>query len=405
MKYRIKCAKCGRVVDSFSQWFDMDQACPDCGCKQGELVYEADYSALSELFKTQPENFWHYFDFLPLEDKNNITTFGEGAIPMEEWSFLEDYAASKGVDCRVYMYRNDLNGGTHTFKDIAASLAASVFKENGVREFCVASTGNTATAYSKYLAKAGVHFTVFVPHDVCPDSVAEMRSYGQTVVVSEGNYAQAKKEAAEFSARNHVLISAGNIDPLRVEAKRTMVFEYLRQLGKMPDVYFQAVAGGTGPIALYKGYRELKAFRPDLRLPRMILVQQDLCDPMVQAWEKATAQGFPAGYEKDYPVIAEPKTKVSILSTGNPGMYPIIAPIVRQSGGTFVRVKESGLVELARRVRDEKGIYLGPASIVCLAGFYQALEQGLLQNGQTVLLNCGEGCGRNQAFKAEVDKG
>ena len=34
-----------------------------------------------------------------------------------------------GVDCKVYMYRNDLNGGTGSFKDVSGSLAASAMKE------------------------------------------------------------------------------------------------------------------------------------------------------------------------------------------------------------------------------------------------------------------------------------
>ncbi len=404
MKYQIRCPKCGAVVDGFSQWFQSEQACLRCGCKQGEIEYAASYDGLAAYFQANPESYWHYFDFLPLEDKANIVSCGEGAIPIERWDFLSRYAKDEyGLDCEVLVYRNDLNGGTQTFKDIAASMAASVFKELGIKEYCVASTGNTATAYSKYLALAGVHFTVFVPHDVCPDSVEEMRSYGQTVVISRGNYAQAKQEAAAYAKEHQVPISAGNIDPIRVESKRTLVFECLRQLGRLPDVYVQAVAGGTGPIALDKGYRELKRFEPSLSFPKMLLVQQDLCDPMVQAWEKAEANGFPEGYEKDYPIIENPQTKVSILSTGNPGMYPVIAPIVYRSGGAFIRVREADLVAFARKVRDEKGLYLGPASVVCIAGFYQALAEGKIQNGQQVLLNCGEGCGRNRAFREAVD--
>ena len=62
---------------------------------------------------------------------------------------MEKYAKEMfNIDCRVMVYRNDLNGGTNTFKDVAASMAASIFKENGIKEYCIASTGNTATAYS-----------------------------------------------------------------------------------------------------------------------------------------------------------------------------------------------------------------------------------------------------------------
>ena len=70
-----------------------------------------------------------------------------------------------------------------------------------------------------------------------------------------------------------------------------MVFEWIRQMDKFPDVYIQAVSGGTGPIAIEKGIRELKGIYPELKSPRFMLVQSDGCDPMVSAWEKAEEQG------------------------------------------------------------------------------------------------------------------
>ena len=128
-KYHLKCTQCGEVIPDFATWFSQNQQCK-CGCKRADVVYSADYHKITELTKPEhhPENFYHYFDFLPVMDKKNIVTFGEGAIPMEEWDFLEKYAREKhGVDCKVMVYRNDLNGGSNTFKDIAASLAASLF--------------------------------------------------------------------------------------------------------------------------------------------------------------------------------------------------------------------------------------------------------------------------------------
>lgn len=403
MKYRLKCVQCGRICPDFAAWFEQDQTCPTCGSKHSEIEYEADYAQLQNLYTQEALSFWHYFDYLPLEKRENIISCQEGAIPIESWDFLSEFAQKQyGIACRALVYRNDLNGGTQTFKDVAGSMAASLFKEHGVKQYCVASTGNTATAYAKYLALAGIHFTVFVPANTNEDSIREIKSYGQEVRRSAGDYAQAKKEAAEYAAKNKVLISAGNFDPIRVEAKKTMVFEFMRQLGKMPDVYIQAVAGGTGPIAIDKGVREIEKYCPQVTLPRMLLVQQDLCDPMVQAWEQAVDQGFPENYHKNYPIIDQPKTKVSILSTGNPGMYPVIAPIVRKSGGTFLRISEQGLPELGRQVYDKMGLSLGPASIVCLSGFYRALSQGAIKQGDTVLINCGEGAQRATAFQQEM---
>ena len=403
MKYYLKCVKCGHITKDFAAWFQANQECVQCKSKHSEIWYHSDYLQLKELLLQKPESFWHYFEFLPLQEKNNAISCKEGAIPVEKWDFLSDYAQKEfGICCNVWVYRNDLNGGTNTFKDVAASLAASLFKEHGITQFTVASTGNTATAYSKYLALAGVKFTVFVPHNIVQDSVDEMRSYNQEVCIVDGDYAFAKKIAAEFHQQNNVLISAGNIDPIRVEAKKTMVFEFLRQLRKMPDVYIQAVSGGTGPIAIDKGVREIEQFEPRATLPRMILVQQDTCDPMVQGWEKAVAENFPEGWENNYPIIDNPQTCVSILSTGNPGMFPVVAPIVKKSGGTFVRVKEHVLIDLAIKVYKEKGVVLGPASIVCLLGFYEALQEGQIKDGEAVLVNIGEGVARAGWFERAV---
>lgn len=404
MKYKLVCKKCGKEIESFQEWFSHNQVCPACGSNYVEVHYSADYHQLTDLFKGNPTSFWHYFDFLPLEDKKNIISCNEGAIPIENWDFLEKFAKDKyGIDCKVMVYRNDLNGGTNTFKDVAAAMGASIMKENGIKEYCIASTGNTATAFSKYLALAGIKLNVFVPNCVCQDTVDEIRSLGQNLVISTGDYGAAKREAADYQKSHNLLISGGNIDPIRVEAKKTMAFEFLRQMGQMPDVYVQAVSGGTGPIAVDKGVREISTVFPETKLPKLVLVQQDTCDPMVQAWEKAEQDGFPEGYEKIFPSIANPQTKVSILSTGTPGMFPIVAPIVRKSGGCFVRVKESELVDYAKIAKRERNVELGPAAAVCFAGFYQALAEGKIQNGETVLINTGEGAARAKDFAAAIN--
>jgi threonine synthase len=295
-----------------------------------------------------------------------------------------------------------LNEGTNTLKDVAASMTASILKENGIRQYCVASTGNTATSYARYLAGAGIRLTVFSPNSFNKDTVDEIRSYGQDIFVSGGDYAQAKKEAGEFSRKNSTLMSIGNNDPIRIESKRTMVFEFLRQLGKIPDVYMQAVGGGTGPIALDKGVRELNEANINIRSPRIMLVQQDLCDPMVQAWVKAKNHGFPSGYESDYPKIENPQTSVFILSAGIPAMYPVVARIVKNSDGDFVRIQEDRLLDYAHIIYKEKDILIGPAAAVCVAGFYQALEDGMIRDGETVVINIGESANRYKDFTCEI---
>ena len=322
---------------------------------------------------------------------------------MERWAFLEEFAREKfNLDIRVHVYRNDLNGGTGTLKDIAASMAASIFNEIGIEQYCIASTGNSATAYAKYLSMAKVNCSVFMPEDAIKTSEATISSYGQQVFRVMGDYTRAKEIAAGYASIHHIPMSTGNIDPIRVEAKKTMVFEWLRQMDRFPDVYIQAVSGGTGPIAIDKGIREIKQVYPELHNPRFLLVQTDQCDPMVQAWEKAEAAGFPEGYEKDYPVIENPQTEVPTLATGNPATYPIVAKLVKSSGGAFLRMHEKKLLAVGKLIAYEQKVIPGPASAVGMAGFFIALKKGLIKNGETVLINLGEGPNRAPAFLEQM---
>jgi threonine synthase len=136
----------------------------------------------------------------------------------------------------------------------------------------------------------------------------------------------------------------------------------------------------------------------------MLLVQQDECDPMVTAWEWAKEHNFPVDFEHHYEAKKDCKTRIGILTAANPGNYPIVAPLVRNSGGDFIRVEEASLPKFGLQMKRETGVLMGPASMVCYAGFYRALEQGLIKQNDVVLLNCGEGSSRSQWFVDEVEK-
>jgi threonine synthase len=402
-KYYLKCTNCEHITPDFGSWFEQNQTCPQCGSKRSEVWYNSDYKEFQYILKGNPENFWQYFYYLPLNRNENIITRNEGAVPVQRWWFLEDFARENyGLNIEVIAYRNDLNGGTGTFKDVAAALAASIFKENDIKQYCVASTGNTATAYARYLAIAGISCSVFLPEDALSASEAIISAFGQQVFRVKGDYSKAKQIAAEYAKKYNILISTGNIDPIRVEAKKTMVFEWLRQMDKIPDVYIQAISGGTGPIAIDKGIREIKGIYPELKNPRFIMVQPDGCDVMVQAWEKAQAAGFPEGFENDYPIIESPKTVIPTLATGNPATYPIISKLVKDSNGTFLRMKESKLVDYGKLVAYERKLIIGPASAVSVAGFFEALKHGQINDGESVMINLGEGFRRAPEFAAQL---
>lgn len=394
-KYYLKCENCSHKIDDFKIWFNNNQTCPECNTNWATVHYYESISKIKDLISgngCKPDNLWHYFDFLPLLDRKNIITHGEGVIPVHRWHFLEGFAKRKfNLNIEVLAYRNDMNPGTGTFKDVAAASAASILKENGVKEYSIASTGNIATAYSNYLAAAGISIAVFIPNDALKAHEAEVSSYGQRIFRVNGDYAMAKHVAAEYSKKHGILLSGGNTDPMRVEAKKTMVFEWLRQLGKLPDVYIQALSGGTGPIAIDKACNELSELNLVDKMPRFIMVQPHNCDPMTQGWKKAKANNFPYGWEKDYPVIDNPQSKVPTLATGNPKTFPIISSLIKKSNGEIITFNEDEMVNVAKLVAFETTVKIGPASTIAVGGFFESLKNGFLKDGETVLINVGEG--------------
>jgi threonine synthase len=322
---------------------------------------------------------------------------------VDRWEFLEQFAREAyGLDITVLAYRNDLNPATGTFKDVAAAVVASTLKENGISEYCVASTGNIANAFAHYLAKAGISLSVFIPGDALKANEAGVSCYGQRVFRVRGDYNLAKKLCAEFSANHKIPMSGGNIDPARVEAKKTQVFEWLRQLGYIPDVYIQSLAGGTGPIAIHKGLSDIQHLGLYKKEPRYILVQPSGCNPMAMAWEQAKADNFTDGWTKRFPILDNPTTRIPTLANGNPQTYPILAPLVKETEGEFLTFDEDKYLDIARLIAYETSVRIGPAATIAVGGFFESLKKGVIRKGEKVMINIGEGIQRAPEMLEEM---
>ena len=403
-KFQLECRECGAVVPRFEDFFATGQVCPDCGSPRLEVRY-ADYGGLDKALARRGGYvpLWHYKDVLPINDESNIISAGEGAVAIERWGFLEKFAReTTGMDIKVAAHRHDNCNATGTFKDLAASVAASVLRENGVAEYVVSSTGNIGVAYSRYLSQTDIPLYVFIPEDSSVFQAAEVACFGQKVFKVEGDYRRAKELAAEFAEKNGILSMGGTFDPMRIEAKKTMAYEWVRQMDELPTVYIQALSGGTGPFGVAVGCEDLLRGGHLAGMPRMILAQSDKCSPMADAWAKAKKAGFPDGWETTYPVYDSPETEIVTLSTGDPTAYPALAPLVRQSAGAILAVPEDRAVEYARLVAFESAVRIGPAAAIAVGGFIRALQGGEIRDGDVVLVNIGEGMRRAPDFMAKM---
>ncbi len=404
-KFHFQCLSCKNIIYDINTWFSSGQKCPECGGNRVSCVYPAGYEKIPELIRSFPANanMWHYFDYLPLQSRSNIISFKEGTVDIDRWAFIENYAREyHNIDCRVFVQRNDQHTGTGTFKDMAGTVVASALKENRQKEYVVASTGNIANAFAKYLAAANISLYAFLPEIASQFQVAGIKSYGQRVFRVAGDYTRAKELATEFAGKYHIVLAAGNFDPFRVEAKKIMVYEWLRQMEIMPTVYIQALSGGTGPLGIQKAYEELATIGLGGTLPRQLLIQSEQCAPMAEAWESAKKNNFPSDWETDYPIIENPETSIPTLSTGNPQTYPIIGAFVKQTLGEILACEEKMAIVMSRIIAFETSILIGPAAALPVAGLFRALKNKLIHNGDTIMLNIGEGVNRSPDFMQKM---
>jgi len=405
-KYSLKCLSCDGEISDFTRWFKYGQRCPECGSDQADVMYHKPISEIKKVLsqeKTKKPGLWRYFDFLPLVDEKNIISSREGNIPIDRWYFLEKFAAEKySIQCQVYAHRHDDNYATGTFKDLAASVVASVLKENNIPTYVASTTGNVGVAYSRYLSAAGVTFYGFIPENASKAQEAEIGCFGQKVFRVKGDYTRAKEVAFDFAQKNKILLAAGNFDPMRVEAKKTMVYEWLRLMSVFPTVYIQALSGGTGPIGIARAHRELESLSLYKTMPRFILVQTDKCSPMADAWEKAKSSGFPEDWENTYPVYHNPKTFIPTLATGYPRTYPVISTLTRKSKGEITAFPEMDTINIARLVAYETATRIGPAAAIAVGGFLKSLKQRYIKQNDIVMINVGEGIRRAPEFMKKL---
>ena len=102
-KFHLKCKKCNHIINDFAEWFSFKQKCPECENKWVDVEYSRNVQDVVEKIKQnekKPESFWQYFDFLPLMEKSNIISQGEGVIPVDRWDFFEEFAKQKyNINC------------------------------------------------------------------------------------------------------------------------------------------------------------------------------------------------------------------------------------------------------------------------------------------------------------------
>lgn len=362
-----------------------------CVCGKPLLVaYDletARKSLTKESLTSRMATLWRYEEVLPVVNKSNQLSLGEGWTPLHK---AERLGAKYGFP-NLYIKDEGVNP-TQSFKARGMALAVSMAKELGVTKVAAPSAGNAAGALSAYAALAGMECHIFVPQDTPKAFIVECEVLGASVNLVDGLIHDCGRIVGERKEAEGWFDVSTLKEPYRIEGKKTMGYELAEQMNwTLPDVILYPTGGGTGLVGMWKAFDEMEQLGwIDSKRPRMVVVQAEGCTPIVSAFEQNLTHGVD---------IPNAHTCASGLRVPKAIGDFILLDILRQSNGTAVAVSDAELVAGAREIGKLEGIFAAPEGGALLVALNKMLERGdVQQDEKVVLFNTGSGIKYLEAF-------
>ncbi len=371
----LQCSKCG-------QHYDPKKINTFSPCCNKALIGDYDINAgLSKEDIDQHDNtMWRYHAMLPVLKKQNIISLGEGMTPV-----LQLHTLGKKYSLPQLFLKDESLNPTGSFKSRGLSVAVSKAKEMGIKSCIVPTAGNAGGAMSAYCAKAGIGATVIMPKHTPKIFQQECELYGAKVILVEGLISDCAKLVKTMQQDEDVFDMSTLKEPYRLQGKKTLGYEIAEQYNwQLPDVIVYPTGGGTGLIAIWMAFKEMIAMGwiPN-KLPKMIAVQAENCQPIVYSWKGLHANA------------SQYKGKASVangLAVPNPFGEDLIMETLIQSSGYALAVSEQEMISGVKEIARSEGVLVAPEGAAVWKGLLKLLQDGFIDRDEKILLlNTGSG--------------
>ena len=362
-----RCVKCGREYEAVPRL-------TNCACGGIlDLVYDYAYIKTvltKEKLKERPYDMWRYRELLPVEPDTELPPLRVGWSPLYE---AERLAKHLGVR-RLWIKDDGLNP-TASLKDRASAMAVAKAREAGAEVIACSSTGNAASSLAGNAAAAGLKTYIFVPSRAPKGKVAQLMSFGATVISVQGSYEDTFELSKQAIERWGWYNRNAAINPYLSEGKKTVGLEIMEQLGwQIPDYIAISVGDGCTIAGLWKGLKDLYAIGFLDRLPKLIAVQAAGCCPINRAVEE-NAPWRPM----------EENTLADSIAVGVPRNPDKAIAAIRESQGLTVEVTDEEIMAAQKLLGTSCGVFGEPAGVTGTAGLKKLCAQGKIPADATVV--------------------
>ena len=363
-----KCVKCGKLYEATPNL-------TNCSCGGIlDIVYDYDYIKANltkeKLAARRDNSMWRYRELLPVEEDTPNTPLRVGWSPLYEADRLAKQLRIK----KLYVKDDGINP-TASLKDRASAMAVAKAREAGAGVIACSSTGNAASSLAGNAAAAGLKTYIFVPSRAPKGKVAQLMTFGATVISVQGSYEDTFELSKQAIDRWGWYNRNAAINPYLSEGKKTVALEIMEQLDwQVPDYIAISVGDGCTIAGLWKGLKDLYAIGFIDRLPRLISAQAEGCCPLNRAIETG---------EPWHPM--EENTLADSIAVGVPRNADKALMAIRESNGVTVNVSDEEIMAAQKLLGRTCGVFGEPAGVTGAAGLKKLCEEGRIEPDATVV--------------------
>ena len=370
----MKNVKCGRCVKCGREY----KAVPNLtNCECGgilDIIYDYDYIKTTltkeKLAASDDRSMWRYRELLPIEETTQNTPLRVGWSPLYEADRL-----AKELGLKKLYVKDDGQNPTASLKDRASAMAVAKAQEAGAKVIACSSTGNAASSLAGNAAAAGLKTYIFVPSRAPKGKVAQLMTFGATVVSVQGSYEDTFELSKAAIDKWGWYNRNAAINPYLSEGKKTVGLEIMEQLNwQVPDYIAISVGDGCTIAGLWKGLKDLYAIGFIDKLPRLISAQAEGCCPL----NRAIAENQPW-----HPM--EENTLADSIAVGVPRNADKALMAIRESNGVVVNVSDAEIMAAQKLLGRTCGVFGEPAGVTGTAGVKKLLEQGKISPDSTIV--------------------
>lgn len=318
----------------------LDWRCTRCG---GPIDFAEPLYFRTEQIDDADFSLWRYAAMLPVERR---FTLGEGMTPLTVIDL-------DGM--RVYAKLEYLNP-TGSYKDRGTVTMMNHLLAHGVQAVVEDSSGNAGASVAAYSTASGIYARIFVPATAAAGKKALISRFGGELVEVPGPQ-HAKTEACIAAAATTTYASHA-WSPYFILGQTTIAWEVWEQMRwRVPDAIVSPVGHGGLFLGFARGYQTLYEAGLIDRVPRMIAVQSEGCDPIVRAWE--TGAEIP-------PHVTPTPTVADGIIVETPVRGKEVMRAIRESNGAAIRVDNAAILDAQTRLAW-KGLIVEPTSATAAA--------------------------------------